>query len=199
VLAVGQHDPPDRDLVHRSNGLPDHCESVVADLAVGPQVVGTDQVAGVDLIALDEFVDLDGAGGFQRELVQLFLADLDEVVFVERIGLDDVLVRDLLASVGVHFGILDPVAGFPVELVERDLLGFRGGRVQRDGTGDERKAQEAFPVRAGGPWTRYSNKKSGSDSRRTNDLGSDIRDPVHRINFRFPVIVGLDSYVLGMF
>ena len=37
-----------------------------------------------------------------------------------------------------------------IELIERDLLGFRGGRVQRDGTGDERKAQEAFPVRAGG-------------------------------------------------
>jgi hypothetical protein len=42
------------------------------------------------------------------------------------------------------------VAGIPVDLVEADLFGIGGGRVERDGTGDERKAQKAFPVGAGG-------------------------------------------------
>jgi hypothetical protein len=43
------------------------------------------------------------------------------------------------------------------------------------GTGGERKAQEAFPVRAG---AMYATPKGGqSDSRRTADLGSDIREP----------------------
>jgi hypothetical protein len=56
-----------------------------------------------------------------------------------------------LACVGVDLGVLDAVAGLPVQLVERDLFGLRSGRIERDGTGDERKAQKAFPVRAGGP------------------------------------------------
>ena len=150
MLAVGQHHAPDRDLVHLADGLADHREGVVADLAVRTQVVGADQVARVDLAAVDELIDLDGPGRFQRDVLELLLGDLDEGVGVDLVALDDVLVGDLLAGVGVDLGVLDPVAGLPVELVEADLLGFRGGRVQRDRTGDERKAQKAFPVRAGG-------------------------------------------------
>lgn len=36
VLAVGQHDAADRDLFHLADGLADHREGVVADLAVRP-------------------------------------------------------------------------------------------------------------------------------------------------------------------
>jgi hypothetical protein len=61
VFAVGQNDPPDRDLVHLSYGFPDDREGVVANLAIGPQVVGTDQITGIDLLAFDELVDFDGA------------------------------------------------------------------------------------------------------------------------------------------
>jgi hypothetical protein len=150
VLAVGQHDPTDRDLVHLSDGFPDHREGVVADLAVGPQVVRTDQVTGVDLLALDKLVDFDGARGFQRELLKLLLGHLDELILVEHVALDDIVVRHLLAGVGVHLGVLDAMAGLPVELVERDLLALRGGRVQRDRTGDEGQTEEAFPVSARG-------------------------------------------------
>jgi hypothetical protein len=39
------------------------------------------------------------------------------------------------------------------QLVEADLLGFRGGGVERDGTGDERKAQKALPVAGPGRGT----------------------------------------------
>jgi hypothetical protein len=42
------------------------------------------------------------------------------------------------------------VAGIPVDLVEADLFGIGSGRVERDGAGNERKAQKAFPVGAGG-------------------------------------------------
>src|SRR6201996_2514143 len=77
----------------------------------------------------------------------------------------------------------DAVAGLPVELIERDLLGFRGGRVQRDGTGDERKAQEAFPVRARGHERGTPKNEGGSDSRRTADHGSDTLHPFPRRYF----------------
>ena len=40
VLAVGQDDAADRDLVHFADGLPDHREGVMADLAIRTQVVG---------------------------------------------------------------------------------------------------------------------------------------------------------------
>lgn len=37
-----------------------------------------------------------------------------------------------------------------VDLVEGDFFGFRRGRIERDGTDDERKAQQAFPISVGG-------------------------------------------------
>jgi len=42
----------------------------VADLAVRPDVVGADQVARVDVGPVNELVDLDGAGRFQRDLLE---------------------------------------------------------------------------------------------------------------------------------
>ena len=101
VLAVGQHHAADRDLVHGADGLADHREGVVADLAVGHEIIGADQIAVVDLGLRHELVDLDRVGRFQRDVVELFLADLDVGVGVDLVALDDVLVGDFLAGVGV--------------------------------------------------------------------------------------------------
>ena len=124
VLAVGQHHAADRDLVHLADGLADHREGVVPDLAVGTQVIGTDQIARIDLGAVDELVDLDGARRFQRDVLELLLGHLDEGLGVDLVALDDVLVGDFLARVGIHLHIFDAVAGLPVELVEGDLFAF---------------------------------------------------------------------------
>src|ERR1700692_2652391 len=51
-----------------ADGLPDHGEGVVPDLAVRTQVVGPDDVARVDLVPLHKLVDFAGAGGFQRDV-----------------------------------------------------------------------------------------------------------------------------------
>ena len=118
VLAVGQHHASDRDLVHLADGFADDGEGVVTDLSVRHQVVGTDQIPRIDLAAVDELVDLDGSRRFQRDVLELLLGHLDEGVGVDLVALDDVLVGDLLAGVGVHLGVLDAVAGLPVELVE---------------------------------------------------------------------------------
>jgi hypothetical protein len=69
------------------------------------------QIALVDLGLLHELVDLDGARGFQRDLLELLLRHLHAGVLVELIALDDVLVRHLLAGIGVDLGVLDPVPG----------------------------------------------------------------------------------------
>jgi hypothetical protein len=91
---------------------------------------------------------------------------------VDFVALDDVLVGHLFAGVGVDLGILDAVAGLPIQLVERDILGFGRSRKQCHGTDDERKAQKTFPVRAGAMDT-ILQSRNGSDLRRTNGLRSD--------------------------
>jgi hypothetical protein len=45
----------------------------VTDLAVRTQIIGADQIARVDLGLYDELVDVDRAGRFQRDLLELFL------------------------------------------------------------------------------------------------------------------------------
>jgi hypothetical protein len=122
----------------------------MADLAVRHQVIGTDQIAIVDVGFGYELVDLDGTGGFQRDVLKLVLRHLDIGVGVDLVALHDIVGRDFLAGVGVDLGIFDAMAGLAVDLIEADLLGIRGCRIQSDRAGHERKAQKAFPVSAGG-------------------------------------------------
>jgi len=145
VLSVGQHHPSDGDLVHIADGLLDHGEGIVprpCDPALGSR--GGSGSAG-RCRPCHEFVDLDRPGQLQRELLELLFGDVDELVLLEPVALHDILVGHLVAGVG-DLQISDAVTGRPVELVERDLLALRGRRIERDGTGDERQSQEAFPV-----------------------------------------------------
>jgi hypothetical protein len=122
VLAVGQHDPPDGDHVHFADGLADHGEGVVPDLAVRTEVIGTDIVARIDLLALHELVDVDGARGLQCDVFELFFRHLYEGVGVDLEALDDVLARYLLAGLGVGARVLNAVTGVLVDLVEADFF-----------------------------------------------------------------------------
>ena len=168
-------------------------------LPSGTKIVGTDQIPRVDLAAVDELIDLDGSRRFQRDVLEFLLRHLDEGVGVDLVALDDVLVGDLLAGVGVDLGVLDAVAGLPVELVEGDLFGFRRGRIERDRTGDEGKTQEAFPVSAGG---HDAVTPKLSAVRIQDERGSLVPTPAAVPTgsfFRVFDLGGLDSYVLDMF
>jgi hypothetical protein len=61
VLAISEHDPPNRDLVHLADGLADHREGVVTDLAVGTEIIGSDQIARIDIRLADEIVTISPA------------------------------------------------------------------------------------------------------------------------------------------
>jgi hypothetical protein len=87
VFAVGQHDAADCDITHFSYGLSDHRKGVVSYLPIGAEVVRPYQVARIDLAAVNEFVDLDGARGLQRDLFELLLGDLDELIVFELVPL----------------------------------------------------------------------------------------------------------------
>jgi hypothetical protein len=45
--------------------------------------VGTDQIPLIDLAAVDELVDLDGAGRFERDVLEFLFGHLDEGVRVD--------------------------------------------------------------------------------------------------------------------
>jgi hypothetical protein len=157
VLAVGQDHASNRDLVHLTDGLADDGESVVTDLTVRTQVVRSDQITRIDLGAVDEFVDLDGPGRFQRDVLEFLLCHLDERVGVNLLALDDILFGDLLAGVGIDLGVLDAVARLPVELVEGYLLGFRVAGYSATGQVTSERRKKLSSSR-GGPWTRYSRR-----------------------------------------
>jgi hypothetical protein len=61
----------------------------VSYLPIGAEVVRPYQVARIDLAAVNEFVDLDGARGLQRDLFELLLGDLDELIVFELVPLYD--------------------------------------------------------------------------------------------------------------
>jgi hypothetical protein len=150
--------------------ITDHREGVMPDLAVRAQVIGADDVAEVDLVPRHELVDLDGACRFQGDVFEFFLGDLDVGVGVDLERLDDVLVGDLHTDVSVHARVLYAMVGISVDLAEADLFRIGRGRIERDGTGDERKAQEAFPIGARGHGREL---RLQLDSRRTGGVSSD--------------------------
>ena len=114
-----------RDLVERSDGFADHGVGVMADLAIRHDVVGADQIEIVDLAARHELVDLDGAGGFKRDVFEFVLGDFEIAVGIDLVAFDDVFGGDFLAGIGVDLQVAYPVAGFLVDLVETDFFGFR--------------------------------------------------------------------------
>src|SRR5882762_5077429 len=126
--------------------LADHREGIMADFAVGPQVVRAADVARINLVPRHELIDLDGAGGFQGDVFEFFLGDLYVGVGVNLEGLDDVFARVLLAGLGIHAAVFNAVASVSVDLIEADLFGIGGGRVQLDRTGDEGQTKETFPI-----------------------------------------------------
>ncbi|OIQ69600.1 hypothetical protein GALL_487970 [mine drainage metagenome] len=150
VFAVGQHHAPDRDLVHAANGFADHRKGVMTDLAVGYEIIRTDQIADVDIGFRHKFVDLDRVRRFQRDVVEFLLRHLDVGVGVDLVAFHDVFGGDFLAGVGIDLGIFDAMTGLAVDLVEADLFGVRRRRIQGDRAGYERKAQETLPIGAGG-------------------------------------------------
>ena len=82
---VGKDDAGERHLVERADGLADHCECVMANLAGWHDIVGRHQIEVVDLASRHEFVDLNGAGGFQRDVLKFVLGDFEYCPFKFRI------------------------------------------------------------------------------------------------------------------
>src|SRR5262245_5811135 len=55
--------------------------------------------------------------------------------------------------------LFQPVARFPVDPIETDFFAERGGRIERNGAGDQRKPKIALPVRTRRHWILLSNTR----------------------------------------
>jgi hypothetical protein len=81
--------------------------------------------------------------------------------------------RPRLEGIGVHLHVFDAVPGAPNNLVETDLFGIEGGRIQSDRTGNEGKAQKAVPIGTRGHGILQT--LQNSDVRRSCLIGADIQ------------------------
>jgi hypothetical protein len=68
------------------------------------------------------------------------------LVAIDLLALDDVLIGDLVAGLGIDLEITDSVPGFLIDLVKTDFLGFRCRGKQGDRTRHERKTQKTFQL-----------------------------------------------------
>lgn len=87
--------------------LADHCISVVTDLAIRDEIIRAYRIAWIDLSLWDELVDVDRTSGFEGDVFQLFLPDLDVRIGVDLESLHDIFGLDFLAGVGIDLEIID--------------------------------------------------------------------------------------------
>ncbi len=99
--------------------------------------------------------------GFESNVLELVLGDRDVVVLVDRIALDDVVVLNFVAALGVD--LEDTSMRCPVFLLiwlKLILSAIRRGWIKRDRAGHERQAKKTLPIGAGGH-TRNSGCRTG--------------------------------------
>jgi hypothetical protein len=95
VLAVGEDDARDCDLVHRAHGLADHGEGIVADLAIGDDVVWPHQVQlSMSAFGTNSSMSMVRVlSSALRYLSHFTLAALDALLGVEQSPIHGVLAR----------------------------------------------------------------------------------------------------------
>jgi hypothetical protein len=132
---------------------------VMADLAVGRQIIGAHKIQIVDLGARHELVNLDRACGFQRNVLELVFRHFKIAIGIDLVALDDVVGRHLVAGFGIDLLIADAMTRLPVDLIERDFFGFRRSRIKRDRACHQRQPQKTLPVGARGHDSQSPNQR----------------------------------------
>jgi hypothetical protein len=92
-------------------------------------------------------IDLDGVGALDLDRVQLRILDDKVLALGDFVTAAFVLGGDRLAGLFIDELLAQAIAGGLVDLSQRDALGTRARRMQRNRTGDQGKFEIAFPVR----------------------------------------------------
>src|SRR4051794_32843131 len=146
MLTAREHNAGQSDLVHGSNGLSDYGERVVADLAIRDDVIGSDDVEIINFFPRNKFAYVNCAGAFEGNAFKFLLIKFEIAVLAELVALNNVLLGDFLTAFSIDLEVPYSMPSFFVDLVEADFLRVRCGGKKSNGTCDEGKAQEPFPV-----------------------------------------------------
>src|SRR5579871_5813871 len=150
MLAVGQNDAGECNPVLVLHGVADDGEGIEADLAVGSDIVGTIEIALVDLRLRHKAVDVDGVRAFDLDCFQLLLIDLDKFALADLISARLLVVIDSASAFGIDHLLLQAVIGPLVEEVEFRFTGLRRGGIKQHRTAHQRQFERAFPIRTRG-------------------------------------------------
>ena len=102
VALAAQNKIADADLVRLVQRLQHDGVAFFGGVAVGKEVIGLLEIAGVDCRRLDEAHELDGLLALELQLVDLLLVEQDVFALLVLVALDDVLVLDR-ADAGATF------------------------------------------------------------------------------------------------
>src|SRR5690606_8084556 len=114
ALAPRQHKARNAHGLGRGHRLADDGIGLLGHLVVRHQVVGLVVPVPLDRIGGNELGDVDGAGAFQTDRLELLVLDHDVAAFLDLVTADLLLVRNGLAGFGVDVATAHAVAGFSV-------------------------------------------------------------------------------------
>jgi hypothetical protein len=97
VFACGKHNASERDHLHLFDHPPDHHESALPDLAIRCDVVRTDIVKFIDLLATYQLGNFYRARALKGNCFQLLVCNLDVLPLSDLVCFHDLLGRYLLA------------------------------------------------------------------------------------------------------
>src|SRR4029079_5244426 len=137
-------------LVHLRDALANDGEGFLPHVAVRHNVIWAHVIEFVDLGPRHQLIDLDRLLAFQRDCLELLVADLDVVAFLNLVGLNDILLLDFLARVLVDLAVTDAVYGLRVDLVEADFLALAGRGEKLDRARNQRETKKTLPIRTRG-------------------------------------------------
>ena len=106
-------------LAHR---LADHREGFLRHLVLRHDVERLVEIDAVDLRHRHEFLDVDGVGALQRDVVEFVVLEQHVLALLDLVALDAILLLDRLAGLGIDDVVADAVAGLAVDDVEADAL-----------------------------------------------------------------------------
>ena len=91
MLARREDDLAERHHAFLADGLADDGERLLADVAVGHDVIRVVEIELVDFLFRHELVDLDDALALDRDRLELLGVELDILALADLVALDDVV------------------------------------------------------------------------------------------------------------
>src|SRR5450631_400548 len=145
MLAPRQDHTAQRDHALVADRIANDGKCLLSNLICGRDIIRGFDVAIVDLRSRDKSVDRDGVGAFNSNLLDLLVLDLEVLPLANLVAATNVLLLDRLGCFGIDELLLQPVSGLFVDPVERNSLRARRGRIEGNGTRNQRKLEVTLP------------------------------------------------------